>query len=311
MIAKQNYRTKMKIISHDYLVDNNNLALHNLINITTLSIILSVAILGIWISTFLNSVFAVPIVALSFGWSMFSGFIILVHEASHQNFIRLKNKTIGKWCNRALAYPMTMLSFQDFYLHWEKGHAYHHRFPVKKDDPQNCPEFCLNGKKLLRELLKVMLIPGFSGSKQNACVQKNEKWTVLLGGAESLLVWGALFYFCYSILGRIDIFFGMLIGSNFSMALNLIKVSMEHSGDVLNDPVNIEKTKSSTFIGQSILMPFNISLHFEHHLAPLVPWYNLDKLHDKYQDVIPEGHKRKYYNNGWKEVFIQLRGEGL
>ena len=112
MIAKQNYRTKMKIISHDYLVDNNNLALHNLINITTLSIILSVAILGIWISTFLNSVFAVPIVALTFGWSMFSGFIILVHEASHQNFIRLKNKTIGKWSNRALAYPMTMLSFQ-------------------------------------------------------------------------------------------------------------------------------------------------------------------------------------------------------
>jgi hypothetical protein len=63
------------------------------------------------------------------------------------------------------------------------------------------------------------------------------------------------------------------------MILNLIKVSMEHGGSrKLQDDVFL-RSKSSLFLGDKILMPMNIALHFEHHLNMHVPWYRLKKFY--------------------------------
>ena len=178
------------------------------------------------------------------------------------------------------SYPIAALSFQDHLEDWELGHLEHHRNPIKGDirpDPQNCPDFIHDKVELKREIIKILIKPGYAFFKQNSCVKMNQNFLikrVTLGVAAwgSLLAINAIFFKWWLIIPQI-------FSANITMALNLVKVSMEHGGHSLSqENINL-RSKSSRFFGDGILMPMNIALHFEHHLNMHVPWYRLKKFY--------------------------------
>jgi len=236
----------------------------------------------------------------------FSLFILVVHEASHHMFFITKNIKIKKIINRLFAYPITAISFQDFKTSWEIGHLQHHKDPINNKDPQNCPDFCLQGKELLLKILKVLFIPGQAVKVQSSCIQNKKDY---FRG----MIFGALYWIPITIINfyvfNIWVTLIQLIAVNLTMVLNLIKVSMEHSGN-LKEEANPElRSMSSFFIGRHLIIPFNVSIHFEHHLVMNVPWYNLKKFHNEVFLLVPNEYKSKVYNLTAAEVIQKISGK--
>jgi fatty acid desaturase len=57
-----------------------------------------------------------------------------------------------------------------------------------------------------------------------------------------------------------------------------------------------------------LLLPYNISLHFEHHLNYGVPWYHLGAFHRDVLRLMPPADQRRYVN---ANVIRQLSGAPL
>ncbi len=86
-------------------------------------------------------------------------------------------------------------------------------------------------------------------------------------------------------------------------ALNQIKGSLEHGGAIGFERNRNLRSRTSLFPLRQLLMPFNISLHFEHHLNYCVPWYDLGRYHRILFEGTPEPLRAYIYNT---RVFEQL-----
>jgi fatty acid desaturase len=259
-------------------VSKVNRTIHNFVNLGVFLCVSSLFLGLCHFSTLSNYVlFLSPVI---FGIIFFAYFILVVHEGSHLMFLVVKNTRTKRYLNRVFSYPIAALSFQDYVEDWETGHLEHHRNPIvgdKRPDPQNCPEFIHDKRDLLKEIFKILTRPGYAFFKQNSCVKMDKKFLckrVCLG----LLAWGSL------LLINITFFKWWLIvpqvlSANITMILNLIKVSMEHGGNRRLQKDVFLRSKSSLFLGDKILMPMNIALHFEHHLNMHVPWYQLKRFY--------------------------------
>ena len=65
------------------------------------------------------------------------------------------------------------------------------------------------------------------------------------------------------------------------------------------------RSRTSLFPLRRVLMPFNISMHFEHHLNPGVPWYELPRYHAALRGIIPRPLQPAIFNTQLRE---QLAG---
>jgi fatty acid desaturase len=268
---------------------------HNLINVFSLILVFIFILLVLMMADYSQSITWALIFSPLFGLLLFALFILVVHESSHHNLFFAKKFPIAKTIELFLARIVCYLSFQSFDRDWLDGHNRHHTFPLKNEDPQNCPSFCLNGKKLLIECLKVLFLPGYSFYKQSSChpIPFNKNlMTILI----STLLWLMIFS-VISLQTNVWVAASFYWGTSWAMVLNLLKVSMEHSGRALLIENEWLKSFSSEFFGQKILMPFSICLHFEHHLMPKIPWYNLASFHRQLKDELPKDFQAKVFHS--------------
>lgn len=253
---------------------------HNFINLSVLLLLITLYLLTCIFSQ--SSLIVLTVSPLIFGLIFFSLFILVVHEGSHLMFLVHKSIKMKRLLNRIFSYPIAALSFQDYVEDWEIGHIEHHRYPIRgndRPDPQNCPDFIHDRNGLKREIRKILTVFGYAFFKQNSCVAMNKKFLfkrVLLGVlAWSFLLIVNIYFFKWWLI------IPQLFSSNVAMILNLVKVSMEHGGVNLKQDNIFLRSKSSVFMGDKLLMPLNISLHFEHHLNMHVPWYRLKNFYHK------------------------------
>jgi fatty acid desaturase len=299
--------TNVTLNSKKFVISQQNALLHNMINTLSFLLLISLFAFGIEVTERLGFILSLFVMPIYFGILLFSFYVLVVHEASHQMFIYIPfNKKLNLWLNRIIAVPICALSFQDFYYGWEKGHFIHHREPIKDHDPQNCPSFCLYGNKLIIECLKVLFLPGYAFFKQSSCTL-NKKREVIIGFFEGVLAWSA-FYFFLPI--KLETFIIILISSNVAMVINLVKVSMEHAGAVMDRDDLRLRSKSSFFLLRHLIMPFNITLHFEHHIHPRVPWYRLSDYHKLNRTMMSEQEQKEVFNLNTKQTLSQILDGG-
>jgi fatty acid desaturase len=79
-------------------------------------------------------------------------------------------------------------------------------------------------------------------------------------------------------------------------ALNQLKGALEHGGTIGHDPNPLLRSRSTLLPLRWLLMPFNISLHFEHHLNATVPWYSLPMYHRTVRALVPETERTRYFS---------------
>jgi fatty acid desaturase len=80
--------------------------------------------------------------------------------------------------------------------------------------------------------------------------------------------------------------------------LNECKIAFEHGGRAMVQENQHLRSTTSIFPLRRLLMPFNISLHFEHHINFNVPWYSLMAYHKALQAVLPEDVKHDVFKYG-------------
>lgn len=135
---------------------------HNTLNISILiSILLGMGGLC-YLGMQLPLLLFIPLGVLGFGLVYFMLFILVVHEASHQMFIVLKNLQQARRWNRWLGWMVCIPFGVEYVKHWEIGHSIHHRNPIEPDDPQNCAETVYTGAPLFQQIAKDLLIPGYA-----------------------------------------------------------------------------------------------------------------------------------------------------
>jgi fatty acid desaturase len=95
------------------------------------------------------------------------------------------------------------------------------------------------------------------------------------------------------------------LGIQVNAVLNLVKIAMEHGGKMGQHANAFLRSSSSIFPLRFLVMPFNISLHFEHHCNDAVPWYRLMAYHRELELQVPTELRSKIYKkNGavWKQL---------
>jgi len=299
-----NWKKEVRQVGQKFSIQNSNMLLHNIVN---LSIFFALIFLYIYLSKFASSLLVLDIIYSMMGFSLvfFGLFVIVVHEASHNMFLVHSDKKCQKVLNRFFAYPVSAMSFQDYQYSWETGHIKHHKEPLASQDPQNCPSFCLQGKELLKTIFQVLFVPGRAIDFQSNCISEKRNYDKgMILGVVAWIIIAASNYFFFNVWITLI----QLIAINLTMIINLVKVSMEHSGS-LKDETDIDlRSMSSFFFGRHILLPFNISLHFEHHLIMNIPWYNLMKFHKSIQSYLPNEIIDKVYNLNTNEVLKKVYG---
>ncbi|MEC9398025.1 MAG: fatty acid desaturase, partial [Myxococcota bacterium] len=98
----------------------------------------------------------------------------------------------------------------------------------------------------------------------------------------------------------------ILMAMQILSALNEIKGALEHGGEVAFHPEPLLRSRTSLFPGRNLIMPLNISMHFEHHLNHTVPWYDLMNYHRAIYPLVPEELRSNIFNH---DILTQLRGE--
>lgn len=95
------------------------------------------------------------------------------------------------------------------------------------------------------------------------------------------------------------------LGLQIASAINQLKLALEHGGEVGRETNRFLRARTTLFPLRRILLPLNISLHFEHHLNYCVPWYDLPRYHRALLEIVPR-HVQPYVFN--RDVWGQLSG---
>jgi len=280
--------------------------LHNAINLGALGLLSSLLVVIAWAGTVVSPWLYIPLAAYAFGNTYFATFVLVVHEASHGMFVYSGNKKVRDALNRAFGWSVAVFFATHYPKHWEVGHLEHHVRPLEPTDPQGHNN--LTGRKLLVTVLACVFVPGFlfldrtvlrkkrsggksSGSTSSAIVGFVVVWAVALTTLTLTCGWPAAV--------------AAFLGIHVIVGFNHIKGSLEHGGAIGHEENPYLRSRSTLFFGRFFLMPFNISLHFEHHLNYGVPWYELVRYHRDLRDIVPEHILKDVWNH---RPLLQLAG---
>lgn len=296
--------------SRDFNYQRQNYFLHNFMNLFSVAIhliiIITVAILPLFFTFNLYGyVLYFLLASFTIGVSSFALFILVVHEASHEMFILIKNKKIKLLLNRISGWAVCLPLGVNYKKHWEIGHITHHLHPIEKVDPQANNR--LTGKKLLKTCLLLLLLPGYAYfyrylSKVSSVRKGHTNIWVQITFFAFWLTSLFLLYQFVSIVSAMALLHSLFV----LMVLNQIKGSLEHGGEVAFHENPYLRSRTSLFLLRRFIMPFNITFHFEHHLAFAIPWYNLIRYHKSIYATIPDDYKKQIFN---RQIWKQLKGE--
>ncbi len=245
----------------------------------------------------------VPAAGVVFGWCYFALIVLVVHEASHGMFVVARGREARRRWNRVFGRIFTVPFVIDYVRHWEEGHVIHHRIPIEPGDPQALNR--LTGVELLRDVAILVLVPGSvlvhrfltrrAKSRRSA-----SRWT-FPAFAVFWVVIGAAVWHWISGAALLALLYGLQILS----AVNQVKGSLEHGGPIAFDRNPYLRSRTSLFPGRRLLLPFNITLHFEHHLNDAVPWYALLRYQRALRAIVP----RELHGEVWNhDLWAQLCG---
>jgi fatty acid desaturase len=291
----------IKETAFPFLIQNVHKAQHNRVNFFWSFLMFSFFLLSLALVKHQEGALTFVICCMLCAWSIFSLYILVVHEATHRMYL-FPLSFVSRGINEFFPKFLVGLSFQSYDIAWKKGHFDHHQKPIAEDDPQNCPRFCHTGLPLGREILKVLIVPGYAFKKQSSCQIQGIAWR------EGVWSW-AFILSVIAVIGNVTSLGVLLLGLNGAMALNLIKVALEHGGDVAARGDYRLRSRSSDFWGRSLLMPFHISLHFEHHYLPRVPWYQLLSLHRELRRKLSITFQEKIFLLSTSQVLKHLKGD--
>lgn len=240
----------------------------------------------------------VPLAGFALGVLFFSLIILVVHEASHGMFVISAVRARATRWNRVAGWIVSVPFSINYVRHWEEGHTIHHDRPMAPDDPQ--VENLYTGPALVRMLVKMLLIPGYVFLWNPSRKYRTQRWLP----AANALFWLTAATACGLRFGWPSLV-ALLLGFQVLGALNQLKGSMEHGGEIAREENRNLRSRTSLFPLRWLLMPFNISVHFEHHLNQCVPWYALMRFHRALREVVPEAVQRELFN---EQVWAQLMG---
>lgn len=281
---------------------------HNCLNLgltaTLLGVVTLVVCASKWVTTFglgeshatsvaVTALYTGAATALG-GWCYFGVFILVVHESSHGMFVLHHTPQTRRALNRLFGVLACVPFAVDFGTHWARGHLVHHRVPLEAEDPQRLNT--QSGAAFWRLFWALMLVPGFA-FVERFFTKRNRARGMGRGSPMTrfLVFWcvvGCVTWYFVSPLGLIVELGSLQVLS----ALNQLKGALEHGGTIGHDPNPLLRSRSTLLPLRWLLMPFNISLHFEHHLNATVPWYSLPMYHRTVRALVPETERTRYFS---------------
>lgn len=241
----------------------------------------------------------VPLGGVLMGCVLFSVFILVIHECSHDMFVLLADRERSKAMNRLVGRVAGAVMFTDYLRHWEKGHTVHHLHPCEPDDPQDRTP--LTGAPLYKRYLMLATIP-LSFLVLNPSRQYDGALArTLIGG----LIWAPILGLSFLLSGWAGPA-ALLVSFHMLMALNLTKKAQEHGAGLAEEPERMLRSRTYFYPLAVFCSPFNINYHFEHHANFNVPWYLLPAYHRSLMGgVVPEPIKPYYFHH---DFLAQLAG---
>jgi fatty acid desaturase len=279
---------------------------HNCINCLALSLILFGIVQLSFLSAYISLLIYLPTAIFGFGILQFMLFILVIHEASHNMFLVFKSIERTRFWNRFFGWTIAAFYGIEYVKHWEIGHQIHHYDTIKENDPQNCSNTIYSGSALFEYAVKVLLLPGYCQflRKYDQCEAPRYYGLNLKLLAGQIILWGlfvtaSALYLSWAV--PVAVFLGIQVVS----ALNQFKIAMEHGGNIGRHEQLFLRSCSSFFPLRWLLMPLNISLHFEHHLNSCVPWYDLMNYHRELEKIVPAEIRPQvfHYNSEvWQQI---------
>ncbi|MCB9637067.1 MAG: fatty acid desaturase, partial [Sandaracinus sp.] len=217
----------------------------------------------------------VPLAPIPLGILYFGCFVLVVHEASHDMFVVFRDRQRQKRWNRAFGWAVAVVFATHYGKHWEHGHREHHVRPLEPADPQQ--HNILVGRPLLVRVLCNLFVPGFLFLERTIFRTRR-------AGGKSTSTKGVILLFVgiwASALTLTSLTAGwpsalaLFLGIHVLSALNQIKGALEHGGPIGHERDPFLRSRTTFFPLRRVLLPFHITLHFEHHLNFQVPWYDL------------------------------------
>jgi fatty acid desaturase len=277
---------------------------HNAIGISVLAAV-AIAIAGLLeLARVVDTWAYVPLAGMGFGFLYYTLLGIPVHEASHGMMFVSRDPARRKRWNTFIGWCCALPFGIHYRRHWAEGHVTHHIHPIEDDDPQAFNRS--TGPALARVLALLLLVPGaalvhrftvkrhtgYGGSSVGVFAAFVALWAVALPAAVVVYGWKAALALAY--------------GLQVLAALNQVKGSLEHGGEIAFDPDRLLRSRSSLFPFCLLLPMFYVTIyHFEHHLNYAVPWYNLPRYHRLVSRLMPDAMRPDIFN---EELFAQLAG---
>jgi fatty acid desaturase len=271
---------------------------HNAINLSLfVGLILGIGVV-LRLGYRMQSLLYLPAAASVLGLLFFMLIILVIHEASHDMFVITRDRGSAKRWNRFFGWLVSIPFGINYLRHWEEGHHTHHIHPIEAEDPQTFNLW--TGRRFVRELFLMLFVPGYVFLWNPSRKYKTQRWL----GPVNTLFW----LFSFTLLCVHDAWMSaiaILFGFGVLGALNQAKGALEHGGPIAFETNRNLRSRTSFFTLRHLLMPLNISLHFEHHLNYCVPWYDLGRYHLALWDVTPEPLRAHIFNS---RVMDQLMG---
>jgi len=275
------------LAGHRYHYRHKSPWAHNARNLGAFSFLGAAIAAVLWASGRVAPVLYVPSAAFTFGLIYFAMFVLVVHEASHQMFLISRSRARRRRLNRVAGWCVALLFATHYVRHWEEGHLEHHVRPLEPNDPQQ--HNLLTGKQLLVRLLANLFVPGFLFLERTIFRTRRAggKSTSSTGViAAFVAIWTVILTVAGTLLGA-PAAVALFLGIHVLAALNQIKGALEHGGAIGREADPFLRSRSTFFALRSVVMPFNITLHFEHHLNYSVPWYDLGRYHRDLRAIVP------------------------
>jgi fatty acid desaturase len=282
---------------------------HNAINLLILAMIVGALVCVFLAGGIVRPLVYIPAAALVLG-PLYLALITLVnHEGAHGMFIISKKSHHGRFWNRFFGWSVCAFFGMHFIADWEKVHIKHHLHPIEDDDLQFYKVLPV-GRDLIKESVKMLLVPGYlfirERQVQRQCppVQHAESPMPVFPFVVTGLLWLIFLILTWRVLSW-AVPVAALLGVQVLSTIDQFKLVLEHGGEVGREDNRFLRARTSLFPLRRLLLPLNVSLHFEHHLNYCVPWYDLPRYQRALRDVVPQQIQPFVFNH---DVLGQLSG---
>ena len=289
-----------------YHVRTKRPLVHNAINLAAVISLLAAIVFVAWCGGRMAPWLYLLWAPFVFGFLYFGTFVLVVHEASHGLFLISSRRRVAQKLNRAAGWCVAVFFATHYGKHWEVGHLEHHVRPLEPMDPQAANTIV--GRELFRRASLCVFVPGYLfldrlvfRKKPKGGKSSSSAFVIVL----FVVLWSSVVALATMLVGW-QSGVALFLGVNVIVGLNYIKGALEHGGAIGHEADSFLRSRSSFFFARHLLMPFNITLHFEHHLNYRIPWYDLVRYHRDLEAIVPPEIAAAVWNH---RPMAQLRGE--